>query len=62
MLLLGRRLDGVRKGFLLPGVALRDAIEILVSLDELDSDMDDYMLTKATEATEQQAGKRGKLT
>lgn len=41
MLLLGQLLDGVRKGFLLPRVTLWDAIEILVSLEELDSDMDD---------------------
>ena len=53
-----RRLpSGVRKGFLLPGVALRDTLDMLVLLEELDSDMEGCMLTKATEAPEQQKKK-----
>ena len=49
--------SGVRKGFLLPGVALQDTLDMLVLLEELDLDMEGCMLTKVTEVPEQQKKK-----
>ena len=49
--------SGVRKGFLLPRVTLWDTLDMLVLLEELDLDMEGCMLTKVTEAPEQQKKK-----